>query len=173
MEMRLLIAAMASVLATVAGGAPPAHADTDSATHYYLSLGDSLATGTNANRVGEAFTANGYADQLYAALAADDPKLELWKLGCPGESTASMRFGSQPPTAVLSCGSPRFYKNVLYPKATQVAEAVSFLEAHKGKVALVTIDIGANDLQRLDAQGNRVVCLFEPAGWQLQQARRV
>ena len=34
--MRLLIAAIATLVATVAGGAPPAHADTDSATRYYL-----------------------------------------------------------------------------------------------------------------------------------------
>ena len=52
--MRLLMAAVASMLAMVAGGA---HADTDSATRYYLSLGDSLATGTNASGIGQAFTA--------------------------------------------------------------------------------------------------------------------
>jgi len=81
-----------------------------------------------------------------------------------------MRFGSQLPSVVLSCGTPRYYKHVLYPKGTQLAEAVSFLEAHKGKVALVTIDIGANDLSRLDAQGNVVSCLFEPAGCAAQAA---
>lgn len=118
------------VLALVALVAVPAsHADQDSATHYYLSLGDSLAAGTNATGVGAAFTDLGYADQLHAALAADDPKLELEKLGCPGESTVSMRFGSQLPTVVGSCGPPRYYKNVLYPKGTQLAEAISFLEA--------------------------------------------
>jgi len=42
-----------------------------------------------------------------------------------------MRFGSQDPTVVLSCGTPRYYKTVLYPKGTQLAEAVSFLQAHK------------------------------------------
>src|SRR5262249_35909155 len=83
---------------------------------------------------------------------------------CPGESTASMRFGSQPLTTVLSCGTASYYKNVLYPRGTQLAEAVGFLHAHKGKVALITIDIGANDLGRLDAQGNLVLCEFEPAG---------
>ena len=144
--------------------APPiagaARADADSATHYYLSLGDSLAASFQPN--GD--LTHGYAEQLDALLVADDPKLELVKLGCGGESTASMRFGSQLPTVVLSCGTPRYYKRVLYPKGTQLAEAISFLEAHKGKVALVTIDIGANDLSRFDAQGNVVTCLFEPAG---------
>jgi lysophospholipase L1-like esterase len=102
--------------------------------------------------------------------AVKDPKLELVKLGCPGESTTSMRFGSQPPTSVVSCGTPSYYKNVLYPKGTQLDEAVGFLRAHKDNVALVTIDIGANDLARLDAHGNLVPSEFEPAGCATQIA---
>lgn len=168
--MRRLIGTMALVLVLVAGATPTAHADDDSATHYYLSLGDSLAAGTNATGVGADFTDLGYADQLHAALAARDPKLELEKIGCGGESTASARFGSQPPTVVLSCGSPRYYKNFLFPKGTQLAEAVSFLEAHKGKVELVTIDLGANDLSRIDSNGELVSCLFEAAGCAAQEA---
>jgi len=162
---RLLIATALALTALLATGAG-ARADADSATHYYVSLGDSLAASVQPN--GD-FT-HGYAEQLHGALAATDPKLELVKLGCGGESSASLRFGSRPPTEVLSCGTPRYYKNVLYPKGTQLAEAVAFLEAHKGKVSLVTIDVGANDLQRLDAQGNPVVCLFEPVGCAAQTA---
>jgi lysophospholipase L1-like esterase len=41
---------------------------------------------------------------------------------------------------------------------------VSFLETHRGKVALVTIDIGGNDLQHLDAKGNVVFCPLTRAG---------
>ena len=92
-----------------------------------------------------------------------DPKLRLVKFGCGGESTVSMRFGSQDPATVLSCGSPRDYRR-LFPTGTQLAQAVKFLRTHRGKVALVTIDIGANDLQHLDEQGNAVFCLFEQAG---------
>jgi lysophospholipase L1-like esterase len=156
--MKCLLGLVAVLVALVC--ATGARADADSATHYEVSLGDSLAASFQPN--GD-FT-HGYAEQLYATLAAADPKLELVKLGCGGESTTSMRFGSQLPSVVLSCGTPRYYKHVLYPKATQLAEAVSFLEAHKGKVAVVTIDIGANDLSRLDAQGNVVSCLFESDG---------
>ena len=163
---RLLNAAALGLAALLVAAAPAARADADSATHYYLSLGDSLAASAQPN--GD-FT-HGYAEQLYAGLAATDPKLELVKLGCGGESTTSMRFGSQAPTVVLSCGSPRYYKNFLYSKGTQLAEALSFLEAHKGKVALITIDVGANDLQRFDAQGNVVICLFEAAGCDTQVA---
>jgi hypothetical protein len=126
------------VLKAVLGFAPGARADDDSSTHYYLSLGDSLAAGTE--RGGDR---GDYPEQLFAMLRKADPKLELVRLGCGGESTTSMRFGSQLPTIVVSCGTPRYYKNYLYPMRTQLAAAVSFLEAHKGKVALVTIDIGA------------------------------
>ena len=163
---QLLIAAALGAATLLAVAAPSAHADTDSATSYYLSLGDSLAASAQPN--GD--KTHGYAEQLHAALAASDPKLKLVKLGCGGESSASMRFGSQPPALVLSCGSPRYYKNFLYPKGTQLDEAVAFLDAHKGKVALITIDIGANDLQRLDPQGGVVICLFEPAGCGVQVA---
>jgi lysophospholipase L1-like esterase len=138
----------------------------DGPTTYYVSLGDSLAASYQPN--GD--QTHGYAEQLYAALAEENPKLDLVKLGCGGESTASMRFGSQSPSIVLSCATPRDYKTVLYPKGTQLAEAVSFLNAHKDKVALVTIDIGANDLSRLDAQWNVVNCLLELAGCGSQTA---
>ena len=152
---RLMVAAMlVALLATAV--APVADADADSATHYYLSLGDSLAASYQPN--GD--LTHGYAEQLYGMLAATDPKLELVKFGCGGESTWSMRFGSQLPGVVLSCGTPRYY-NFLYPKGTQLAEAVSFLKAHKDKVALVTIDLGSNDLSRFDPQFNVLNCLFE------------
>jgi lysophospholipase L1-like esterase len=162
---RRAVAALVALLAALAA-APGARADDDSATHYYLALGDSLAASAQPN--GD-FT-HGYAEQVHAGLSADDSKLVLEKLGCSGESTSSFRFGSQPPTSVLSCGTPRFYKTVLYPKGTQLAEAVAFLEAHKGKVSLITIDLGANDLSRFDEQFNVVSCLSEPQGCAAQSA---
>jgi lysophospholipase L1-like esterase len=155
-KLRLSLVAAACVALAVAA---PALADVPNATHYYLSLGDSLAASYQPN--GD--LTDGYAEQLYASLAADQPNLRLVKLGCGGESTVSMRLGSQDSTVVGSCGTPRYYR-VLFPKGTQLAEAVSFLQAHKGKVALVSIDIGANDLSWRGAQGNDVYCLLEPDG---------
>jgi lysophospholipase L1-like esterase len=168
--MRLRLSILAALCAAIAAPAATLTSTAragDSPTIYYLSLGDSLAASFQPN--GD--FSHGYAEQLYASLVAGEPKLRLVKLGCGGESSVSMRFGSQDPTVVLSCGTPRYYKHVLYPKGTQLAEALSFLEAHKGNVALVTIDIGANDLQRLDSQGNLVICLLEPAGCATEQAR--
>ncbi len=162
-----LVAAISAVMLAVAL-APGAGAN--NGVRYYVSLGDSLAAGTNATEVGQAFTDFGYADQLHGALATNNPNLKLVKLGCPGESTVSMRFGSQLPTVVGSCGSPQDYES-LYRKGTQLADAVKFLKTHKGKVALVTINIGSNDLNRDDEQGNLVICVFEPAGCDAQAAR--
>jgi lysophospholipase L1-like esterase len=72
-------------------------------------------------------------------------KLRLVKLGCGGESTRSMRFGSLDPREGSSCGPPDFYLH-RYPHKTQLGEAVAFLRAHHEHVALVTIDIGGNDV---------------------------
>ena len=61
---------------------------------YYLALGDSLSQGVQPNAAGvSVMTPHGYADQVYAALHPSRPGLKLVKLGCPGETTASMING--------------------------------------------------------------------------------
>ena len=90
---------------------------------YYLALGDSLAVGYQPTNGGEP-TDMGYADDLSKSM----PGLSLTKLGCPGETTASMIQGG-------ICN---------YGGGSQLDAAVSFLESHQ--VALVTLDIGANDV---------------------------
>ena len=91
---------------------------------YYLSLGDSLATGTGAP-AGE-----GYVDDIYNYESTRVPGLLEEKLGCGGATTTSMIDGG-------GCS---------YPEGTQLATAEAFLQAHLGQVAFVTIDIGANDI---------------------------
>jgi lysophospholipase L1-like esterase len=98
---------------------------------YYLSLGDSLAQGVQPNAQGESVETNqGYANQLNTALRQTNPYLHLVKLGCPGETTATMISGG-------ICS---------YPQGSQLAQAVAFLHKHASQTQLVTIDIGANDL---------------------------
>ena len=75
-------------------------------------------------------TKQGYADQLFTALRLGNPALDLVKLGCPGETTSTMIKG-------------RVCK---YQKVSQLAQAAAFLKSNQGHVELVTIDIGANDL---------------------------
>jgi lysophospholipase L1-like esterase len=100
------------------------------AQSYYLSLGDSLAQGVQADPFGHVGdTDRGYADQLYNMIRRRYRDLGLVKLGCPGETTRSMITGRHCP----------------YPAGSQLAQAVAFLRDHRGHVALVTLDIGAND----------------------------
>ncbi|HVB45975.1 MAG TPA: GDSL-type esterase/lipase family protein [Streptosporangiaceae bacterium] len=102
----------------------------DSAPAYYLSLGDSLAQGIQPRLTGgDAPTSQGYPDQLAAMLQAGLPNIQLVKLGCSGETTSTMIRG----------GICR------YPAHSQLAQATRFLRSHRGRVALVTLDIGAND----------------------------
>ena len=98
---------------------------------YYLALGDSLAVGIQPDASGDYIPTNqGYADDLYAFFHAYVPSLQLAKLGCSGETTASMFSGQ---------GSPCSYQ-----AGSQLRQALQFLQTHR--VALITIDIGADDL---------------------------
>jgi len=96
---------------------------------YYLALGDSLSIGVQPGSGGDTNTSQGYPDLLYASLRRTRPGLRLVRLGCSGETTATMIHGG-------ICS---------YPGGSQLSAAVSFLRAHRGHVSLVTLDIGAND----------------------------
>ncbi|MBY8883522.1 SGNH/GDSL hydrolase family protein [Streptomyces sp. PTM05] len=118
----------AAVCATPASAAPthPAH----TRTHYYLSLGDSLAAGyqpdakTNVPGVS-------YTDQLYQRLKKNDPGLVHVQLGCSGETTTTLLDGG-----ICSYSGAR----------SQLDAATAFLRQHRGQVTTVTLDIGANDV---------------------------
>jgi len=131
-----VLALAGSMVTAIAGCSSPVPAASSPARHggapvaYYLALGDSLSQGVQPDPAGASTeTGDGYADQLYAVLRVRQPGLRLVKLGCPGETTASMINGG-----VCS-----------YPGGSQLAAATSFLRAHRSRVSLITIDIGAND----------------------------
>src|SRR5215468_855166 len=131
------IAVATVVVATgaMAGGVPALAAShgakATTASSFYLSLGDSLAQGVQPNAQGVSVeTKQGYPDQLFTALHLGNPTLKLVKLGCPGETTGTMINGG-------ICS---------YSASSQLAQAAAFLSRHRGHVQLVTIDIGANDL---------------------------
>jgi lysophospholipase L1-like esterase len=131
----LAVAVAAAVAVTACSGPGPSapsagsHAGSVPAT-YYLALGDSLSQGVQPDAAGTSVpTGQGYPDQVYAVLHRSQPALRLVKLGCPGETTATMIRG----------GICRYHGG------SQLAAAVAFLNAHRGHVVLVTIDIGAND----------------------------
>jgi lysophospholipase L1-like esterase len=125
----LIMTVVAALTST--GAAGPSADRAGPKTSYYVALGDSLAQGVQPDPAGISLpTGQGYANQLYAMLRRGDPGLRLVKLGCNRETTATMIGGG---------GMCR------YPGGSQLAAAVGFLRAHRGQVALVTIDIGAND----------------------------
>src|SRR5256885_11936251 len=136
--------ALAGVLTAVVAGcaaaprsAPARHKPPAS---YYLALGDSLAVGVQPDAAGTSVeTRSGYADLLYATLRRSRPGLRLVKLGCPGETTATMMKGG-------IC---------TYPGGSQLAAAIRFLHAHRARVPLITIDIGANDPNSCITQPDR------------------
>jgi lysophospholipase L1-like esterase len=170
MKKRLFISSLIVVaLAAFVAAVPSALAGADDpAVHYYVALGDSLAEGYQPN--GD--VGHGYADQLYADLKVVDPTLELKNLACGGETTSSMISGVMPWGGLGSryfCGYRA--RSAQLAHGSQLADVVAFLRAHRRFVSLITIDIGANDLERVDAQGNLVTCLFDPAGCAGETAR--
>jgi len=141
---RLIVTAATAVTAAVTGcsGPAPSHpasikAAPQAPTTYYLALGDSLSRGVQPDAAGASVeTRDGYPDQVYTALRPSHLTLELVKLGCPGETTSSMIGGG-------ICH---------YQGGSQLKAAETFLRAHRGRVLLVTIDIGANDPEHCGSQ---------------------
>jgi lysophospholipase L1-like esterase len=93
---------------------------------YYVSLGDSLSVGfqPDAQGVGRP-TDQGFDNDIARGL-------RLKELGCPGETTASMIDGG-----ICTYQGAK----------SQLDAAVNFLSAHKGQTALVSIVIGATDVE--------------------------
>jgi lysophospholipase L1-like esterase len=128
--MKVRLSMLAALCAVLFSGVPSALADDPGATatnavHYYVSLGDSLASAPEKGG-----DANNYVDQLFVELKQEDPTLQLVKLACGGETTGSMILRNP-------CS---------YSHGSQLNEAVSFLHAHRQFVSLVTLDIGGNDV---------------------------
>ena len=135
---------MCVALLTLVSAAP---ADAGRA-RYYLSLGDSLAQGMQPDAAGLTLnTDQGYADQLYAIEKRKIPGLQLVKLGCGGETTTSFLTGqgNAGDAFLLGCAPAG---------GSQMVAAERFLRQHRhrGEVALVTLDIGANDIDGCEAE---------------------
>jgi len=132
--LRKSVAIAAAALCGLAVSAGPASAS-DGWKHrpydYYLALGDSLGAGWQPNAVtGQGYiSGRGYADDIAAQLKAQGTKYV--NLACPGETTGSMIHGG--------CPYPHSY-------ADQLDAAADFLAAHRGDRVLVTLDIGANNV---------------------------
>jgi lysophospholipase L1-like esterase len=137
-----LVAGLSPASAAPAGAGSAHHGPRPQPASYYVALGDSLSQGVqpatpplpSGDTLGESIeTGQGYADDLFTHYkGAFRGTLHLVKLGCPGETTTSMLTGAGSPCA--------------YPQGSQLAAALAFVNAHRGQVKLITVDIGANNV---------------------------
>ncbi len=104
---------------------------------YYLSLGDSYSVGYQP---GIGATAG------YTAVVAKKRKVQLENFGCGGATTSSI-------LTAIGClesgyGPVAATDAVPYPTTTQEQAAINFIEtpANAGKVSLITVSIGGNDI---------------------------
>jgi lysophospholipase L1-like esterase len=126
----LLATALAFVLGAGVAQAAPSSQGSNNGMGYYVALGDSLAAGfqptTGDNK------SDGYVGYVEATVQATYPKTRLVNLACSGETTTTMIEGGL-------CS---------YKTGSQLGDALQFIHAHRNHLRLVTIDIGANDVQR-------------------------
>lgn len=110
--------------------APAAARHVDKPAGYYLALGDSLAAGyqptTGDDKDG------GYVGLVQRVLRHTWRGTELVNLACSGETVVSMVDGGR-------CA---------YPEGSQLDAATAFLTSHGRTTRVITLDIGANDVQR-------------------------
>jgi lysophospholipase L1-like esterase len=133
------LAALAlTVAAATAASPPPRLAPPRS---YYLTLGDSIAYGFQTAKAlaglpPEPFN-TGYADLFAARLAQLRPRIATVNYSCPGESTASFLL-----PCIWKTSGHALHND--YP-GSQLAAALAFLAAHRGKVSPITLSLNGND----------------------------
>ncbi len=131
MQRRILAVVVSTVafMAPATAVAAPSHAE-NPRTQTYLALGDSLAAGYQPGQGDD--KSGGYVGQVYAAVKRHHRSTDLVNLACSGETAASMVAGGR-------CS---------YSEGSQLAAALAYLDSHRGQTKVITIDIGANDVQR-------------------------
>lgn len=149
----ILLLALAAVLAL------PAVADAGKPKRQlYVSLGDSYATGYQPSASGPgANTRNGFAYQLPKLARERGHRFRLVNFGCAGETSGSIlrrtaRCGGYGPGGRDYAGR------------TQIAAAARFIRARRGRVGLITVSIGGNDVTRCVAQPEPVPCVAAAVG---------
>jgi lysophospholipase L1-like esterase len=146
------LVAGALAFATSAAAAEPLSAyAVSTGENYYLALGDSVAFGYRPPQVTPPAA---YLDPAnftgYPSVVARELGLTVVNASCPGETTASMINIAAPSNGCENSPDSRPGYREVNPlhvayRGSQLAYAVSFLDLHPD-TKLVTIDIGANDL---------------------------
>jgi lysophospholipase L1-like esterase len=157
MQRQRLVAVAVTAIAGVVALLPATAAAQTTSPHYYLALGDSLSQGMQPDLHGVTRNTNqGYANDLLALEQKRIHNLQLVQMGCGGDTTANMLtgHGNERNARLNHCDRSG---------GSQLAAAVRFLKAHhnKGEVSLVTVDIGANDLDRCVNASDVVSCVTQ------------
>jgi lysophospholipase L1-like esterase len=121
----------------------------------YVSLGDSYAIGyqpTSATS-GRA-TRQGFADQLVPLARRRGWPLQLVSFACGGATTRSLVRQTAPCPPRLRAVGGRSWGG-----RTQLGAAERFLRANRGRVALVTVSIGGNDVTACARAADPVPCV--------------
>jgi lysophospholipase L1-like esterase len=123
---------------------------------YYISLGDSYSVGYQPS------PSPGGATSGYTGVVAGKLKMTLENFGCGGATTASIGTytgicgtgGSYGPPAATGAGP-------VIPGDTQVQNAEAFIAdpANTGKVGLVTVSIGGNDVTSCASAADPISCV--------------
>ena len=118
----------------------------------YLALGDSLAFGFQFGIYNQHFPVvppelfvHGYVDDFSQMLRPIRPDIQTVNYGCPGETSASFIHGGCPYT------TQGFTLHDSY-SGSQLDAAITFLRSHSGQVSPITLNLGTNDLNALQAQ---------------------
>ena len=126
-----IAAALVLVVAAPASAAP----------RYQVSLGGSLAAGAQAG--GGTSQSKGFVGRTYTRLARLERELLLHNLACRGASAERMRRPG---------GCPRV-------AGSQVEDAVRFMAARSGRVALVTVEVGGDEVFRCIGRSVNRACV--------------
>ena len=120
---------------------------------YYVSLGDSYAAGYQRFSATEARTTReGFAYQLVGQARKRGYRFKLVNFGCGGETTTSILTRTSP-CADLGPGGFN------YAGRTQAVAAERFLRRNRGRVGLVTVSIGGNDVTACAQAADPVACV--------------
>jgi lysophospholipase L1-like esterase len=127
--------------------------------HYVVSLGDSYAVGYQPGTGGKpgGSTRAGFAYQVPKLARRRGYDLKLVNFGCGGETSTSLLERTEPCVG-RALGGPD------YDGRTQIAAARRFLRRHRGRVDLITIVIGGNDVTRCVRDADPVPCIAGAVG---------
>jgi lysophospholipase L1-like esterase len=120
----------------------------------YVSLGDSYAAGFQPTGPHSGHTdRNGFAYQVPGLAAKKGYDFKLVNFGCGGATTTSILDSIGCRQLALGPGATP------YPTQTQAAAAEAFLRSHRGKVGLITVSIGGNDVTACTEATNTASCV--------------